>query len=480
MLNVKMTPFIKNIVKVFSGDLIVKIIGFISLAAIARLYTPEDFGVLELAISIQLIIVTFASLKYEQAIPLPKTDNEAFNLFSLSFLLLMLFCFTCSIIAFLVKNYIAHEFEVLKKLGNLIYFIPPLIFLRGFREIISYWFIRKKRFGRNALAEIGNKFAEVTSKIVLFWLGVYGLFIGNLLGMLISVVVLLVFVFKMDRKLVRGVNFDEMSVLRQQYKQFSMFLIPSNLFWMIAERLPAILLVPMFGFTIVGFYGISFKMINEPLNILGKSIAQVLYQESSNRYSNQKDINQLFIIVFEKLFITLFLPICFLMISSDLLFKVFLGEQWIEAGHYTQILAPMMFFRFLAIPIPIMLKVREKTHVEMVFNFFLLLTCCVSLLSGFLIENIHHTLIIYSLSLSFFYVVLFVVIFIKFKISFVAISRKIFPELLVSIPCILLFLIMKSLLYNFEFVYLFLCGIVVSVYYLLVLYIYKKRGDFNH
>lgn len=474
---IRLTPFLKNVVKVFSGDLIVKIIGFLSIAVIARLYSPEDFGALELAISIQLIAVTFASLKYEQAIPLPESDKEAFNLFSFSFILLIVFCLLSLIGTFIIFCYKEH-FEVLAKLGNLLYFIPPLIFLRGSREIITYWFIRKKRFGRSAIAEIGNKIGEVAGKIGFFWIGVYGLFLGNIVGLLTALMVLFVFTLQMDKQLFVAIKKRTMGQMHRKYKKFSMFLLPSFLFWMIAERLPAIILVPMFGLTAVGFYGISFKMINEPLNILGKSIAYVLYQESSDRFNMNQDIDLLFIKVVEKLFVALFLPICFLLTSSDILFKVVLGEQWINAGRYTQILAPMMFFRFLVMPIPVILKVREKTHFEMFFNFLLLVVCTCSLVSGFFVKNIEITLGIYSFSLSILYMFWFILIIIFLNISYKNIFKKIYIELFLTIPCIVFFVVVKLLLGNYDYLYLFVCGIVFSIYYLCIFYIYKKRGDF--
>ena len=51
---------------------------------LTRLYSPEDFGVLAVFASLLSILSIVASLRYQLAIPLPKTDEEAANVTVLS------------------------------------------------------------------------------------------------------------------------------------------------------------------------------------------------------------------------------------------------------------------------------------------------------------------------------------------------------------------------------------------------------------
>ena len=47
---------------------------------LTRLYTPEEFGVYSVFLSLLFIGTILVSLRYETAIPLPEDDDDAFHL----------------------------------------------------------------------------------------------------------------------------------------------------------------------------------------------------------------------------------------------------------------------------------------------------------------------------------------------------------------------------------------------------------------
>lgn len=467
--------FIKNVLKIITGDLIVKIIGFLSIAVIARLYSPQDFGVLELAISIQLIALTFSSLKYDQAILLPKKDTEAFNLLILSLIILLMFSTLSFIACFAIDVFTCHNGSHMQ-MGTLLYFIPLLILLRGVKDSASFWFSRKKRFGRTALSEVFNKLGEVVLKICLSSIGVYGLFIGNAGGLAASIIVLAYFVFRMDFPLLKIDTFGSFKKLVLSYRNFPLYLLPSHFFKMMSERLPAIVLTPFFSFEIVGYYALSFKLFNEPMSILGKSIANVFYQEASKRHAEDKPIKELIEQVLEKLIVLSFVPICFLAIGGELFFAVFLGENWIEAGYYTQLLAPMMFFRFISTPLAYILTIIGKQHLDMIFSVVLFTISLSSLIGGSIIHNISLTLGLFSIASSFVFIVLIIIIIKTCSISIINIIKKITTQLLIGSPFIFLLCIYKCYITN-RYIFFITSAITIALYYLVVFLYYYKKGE---
>lgn len=467
--------FVQNVAKIITGDIVVKIIGFFAIAVIARLYPPEDFGILELAVSIQLIALTFSSMKYEQAIPLPEKDEDAVNLLSLSLLILFIFTIATFVITCIVYHYWNNN-EIVKKTGVLIFFIPGLILFRGVRDDVNFWFTRKKRFGRSALSDIGNKIGEISGKIILFGLGVYGLFLGNIFGIIFSVLVYVFYMYKMDGEVIRKIKIRVMREKLTEYKKFPIFLLPSHLFKMVSERLPAIILTPFFGFTIVGYYAMSFKLFNEPMSILSKSIANVFYQEASVKHAKNDNLSNLVKEVFEKLVVLMLLPITFLAVGGDVLFSVFLGKNWIVAGQYTQILAPMMFFRFISTPIAMVLNVLGKQDIDMIFNGVFLLFCIAALSVGIIINDIILTLSLFSFANSMMYIVLIVLILKLCKLSIVTIIKNIFYYILLSVPFIIVFIYFKKVLELNNLIYITVCVCLGMLYYFIVLFSYNKKG----
>ena len=72
-----MSTFLKNVGKLVSGTVLAQIIGLLLTPIITRLYLPDDFGIYQLFLSINGIIVIFAALSYERAILLPEDDKDS-------------------------------------------------------------------------------------------------------------------------------------------------------------------------------------------------------------------------------------------------------------------------------------------------------------------------------------------------------------------------------------------------------------------
>ena len=89
MLN-KLKPkseFSRNVVTLMTGTTIAQAIPIAISPILTRIYTPEDFGVFAVYLSILTIVAVVATGKYELAIMLPEEENDALNLVSLSILL---------------------------------------------------------------------------------------------------------------------------------------------------------------------------------------------------------------------------------------------------------------------------------------------------------------------------------------------------------------------------------------------------------
>src|SRR5690625_2842228 len=74
----------RGMLTLFMGAGLARIIGIASIPILTRIYSPEYFGVLALYSSFISILAPTLTLRYVQAIPLPKTDVMAFHLFLLS------------------------------------------------------------------------------------------------------------------------------------------------------------------------------------------------------------------------------------------------------------------------------------------------------------------------------------------------------------------------------------------------------------
>ena len=80
------SDFTKNVLILMTGTTMAQAIPIAVLPILSRLYSPDDFGVLAIFISLSFIFGSIANGRYELAIVLPKDDRSALNIVVLSIL----------------------------------------------------------------------------------------------------------------------------------------------------------------------------------------------------------------------------------------------------------------------------------------------------------------------------------------------------------------------------------------------------------
>src|SRR5256885_405341 len=82
------TAFARSVLTLASGTAAAQALLALSLPVLTRLYTPADYGALAVFSSTITVLLVLASLRFELAIPLPESDEDAASLLALSFLVL--------------------------------------------------------------------------------------------------------------------------------------------------------------------------------------------------------------------------------------------------------------------------------------------------------------------------------------------------------------------------------------------------------
>ena len=90
--------FTRNVLTLMMGTTIAQAIPIAISPILTRIYSPKDFGLFALFMSITSFISVSATARYELAILLPKSEEEAINIVSLS----MIFAILISLISLLV------------------------------------------------------------------------------------------------------------------------------------------------------------------------------------------------------------------------------------------------------------------------------------------------------------------------------------------------------------------------------------------
>ena len=396
------SEFSRNVLTLMTGTTIAQAIPIAISPILTRIYTPEDFGMFALYMGIVSFVAIIVTARYELAIVLPKTDENAINILALS-LLIMLAIVSITFLSILLFKDNILELLNAKSIGNFIYLIPFSILLSGLYQSFNYWANRKEYFRTMSSSQVLQSVSIGVSQPSLGYLNIFGgLILGNFIGRVVSVFVLINKFLKHDKSQIININKIVMVEQMKKYKDFP-FINSFHAFSDVIRVSGSVMLISSFwGTTILGFYALSLRALQVPVGIIGSALGQVLYQKFSLIYNNGENLlPYVKSIIFKLLAIALPLFLVLFFIAPSLFSFVF-GEEWRVAGEYTQILIPYLFMNFLISPIsqiPIILGKQKEIFYISLFGNILYILVFILLYKN----DIFVTLIVLSISQFLFY-----------------------------------------------------------------------------
>jgi len=353
---------LKNIAVLTGGTAIAQVIGFGVSPLLSRLFTKEEYGEYGIFTSVVSYLVVIACLRLEQAIVLPKSDNEARSIAQWSIKL----------------NVIVSSLAlVLSAIGLLLFEFPPFLILVGptvfFMSIINtfnYYSNRQKTYKLNSRSRIITSIFIAFSSITLgyFRLGSIGLILGMFSGQILGGLYLFTAIYK---EIYASQNIFSWKKLYEKYKPFIFINTPHALFDL-TEIYGVILLMGFFfNDSYIGAYFFAFRILKAPMGLIGSSIYQVFYREISARVIKGIGVLSLFKKLTFRLALFSFIPFLILGIFGRAIFLFIFGEDWGEAGLYASYFAVWFWLNFVASPvscIPIVLNKQQLSFGIAIFN----------------------------------------------------------------------------------------------------------------
>lgn len=362
------TSIFKNMVVYATGTGFAKIIGFISIPIITRIYTPEDMGVLSVFVALSVLLLPFGTMKYSTAIPLPKQDALACNLAVLCFLILLLISVFSTLFLWVFAETVLQVFSMLA-LIDYWWLFPIVLFGAGLYEIFNGWAVREKSFKVLAKTKVYQSLMGASTKIGLGYLGFMplGLLIGQVVGQVSGVLSLSrLFFEKFDKE---TVNKKRVLFLFNRYFDFPKFRLPSELLLVFSMQAPLLFSGFLFGAEVTGQLGLALMAIGLPVVLIGFSTGQAYYAEISRIGSkNPNNIYEITISVTKKLFLLSIPPFLVLFFLGPWLFQLVFGSQWQQAGIFASALSIYLLIQFISTPIVNALNVFNKQSLFLRIN----------------------------------------------------------------------------------------------------------------
>ena len=467
------TNFFNSVINLISGAFLAQLIGFLFAPILARIYAPEVYGVVASFSSITGILGVIVCMRYELTIMLPQREDDAINLFRVS----VGFSIVVSLLIFFIVWF--GRFQIARilnipVLGTFLWLVPVVVLLFGIFQVFNYWSLRTKYFSRISIA--GAISAIITVSLTFgFGFGyatVGSMITSGIIGQFVAVLFLGILIYRTDLKIfLKPIQWQAIREGIIRYKRLPIYDSWASLVNVISTLSPPLLLATFFPSTVVGFYALGFKLLTMPTNMIGGAISQVFFQHASVA-KNEGNLSNVVKETFIKLVALGLFPIFLVLLLGKDIFLIFFGEQWGEAGIYSQILAPWILFNFISAPISTVVTIMEKQRWFLFFNLLLLIIRIFSLSIGGFLNNIFISLALFSFSgvLMYFYLCLYILR--KSEVSIGDLTYDLLRIIFIAIVVMSPILILK--MYGVRSMFILSIGCVSLLVYYVILFLFDR------
>lgn len=369
--SLKISEFYRNTLKLLTSISVAQFIPIIITPLLTQYFTPEDFGIYGLYVSICSIFGVIASGKYDIAIMLPKRKVDSANILVLSFLITFLFS-TLFLSILSIFNETFFELTKSSVLKKYYFIIPFSIFLISINQSILVWFNRHKKYNWIANQNLLKSGSNSGSALLLGIKTIdFGLILAQITALtLISFFNIFNFIKEFKFSLINQ-NTIQKNFLR--YIDFLKFSSVSNLFNSFSSMGMTTLIIIFFGPKVAGLYFLAEKLIGVPISFITSSVSQVYFQKASKLfYSDKNALIRLTNEIQKNIFYILFPFLIICSLFGEKLFLIF-GQEWGEAGIILKYFVAFILLKNIYSPISHIGDILNKQRVLLLFNVSLFL-----------------------------------------------------------------------------------------------------------
>jgi O-antigen/teichoic acid export membrane protein len=352
----KASGFLGKVAQVAGGTALAQGLLVIASPVLTRLYTPVDFGVLAVYVSLVSFLVTPASLRFELALPLPRSEREASGLLLLCVGLVIL---TTALGAIGLYAGRARVLAWMGEpgLGPFLWLVPVSTFGAGLYQVFNCWAIRKERYDRIARTRVTQGVTQILVQILAPRLGAAGLLVGDALGRSNGTRSLAFLDWRRDWASLRRVRGVHLLAVARRYRSFPLLSLGTAVLNTFNLRLPGLLLAIWYGPAEAGCFALAQRVFALPSSVIGESVAQVFFGESARVRGS---LMPLFTATVRRMFVLGLVLMGTSSLAGWFLVPVVFGPAWRAAGFFLLAIAPMALAQFTGACVSSALWVLER------------------------------------------------------------------------------------------------------------------------
>jgi O-antigen/teichoic acid export membrane protein len=274
--------YIRNVFTLMAGTIIGQALVFILAPVITRIFTPEDFTLLEQYTMLVTVLSVVVTGKYEFAIMHPKEQSDARHIAGLAMKVALYSCLVLSVfIWFFAKDisfWLSNE-----PIGAYLWTIPIVLFFTAVFNVFNYWFSRLKQYKVAANSKILSAVSSEPVKIATGYggWGTSGLIFSTVIGAIAAGIYAFWKFLKSEPEGLKNLSNERMKALAVLHKDYPLFSIWGSVLNRLAQWAHVGIFTLYYGLVAVGFMALCRRIFMAPLNVVSNSYSQVFFQRIS-------------------------------------------------------------------------------------------------------------------------------------------------------------------------------------------------------
>ncbi len=235
---------------------------------LTRLYSPEAFGTLAVYTSALSIPLVFASLRYEQAIPLAPDEESATNLLAFCLCMVLVVSSICGLGVVFMKG-LMERWSSFAGLGLYLWILPLSLLGAGAYQALGYTATRHRDFAVLSYSRMlqGAGLVSIQTLGGILKTGTHGLIIGYIVSQVLGVGLLL----RRSRLTFSGLSMRTWKKLGTRFRKFPLFSTWDSLLNVIGAQAPYLILAGCFRLETAGQFALAMRVLGMPSVLIGQA-----------------------------------------------------------------------------------------------------------------------------------------------------------------------------------------------------------------
>lgn len=357
---------VRKVLAVGGGGAFGQLIVFLASPVLTRLYSPEDFGLYALYASIVLFAGNVACLRFDVAVPVPRSTATATVLAQLGVVSLI----AIAILAALAASVGSVMGAAGAAPGISPAFAAATVFLGvvgyGGYQLLNMWAVRHRLYGQIARTRITRAVIQVAIQVVagVARVAPAGLLMGHALGHLFGLRAIGSHMLGRWRSL--GLAVTRLTWTARRYRHYPLLSAPAALLQSASLQVPAVLLMAFYGPAVAGIFAVAQRVVTAPMSMLGSALGMVFMGETLGlARSSPAELRRVLLRSVSATATVGAVPILLLAIGGPSLFALALGDEWRASGSFVRSMAVMYLAQFAIYPASQTLHVLERPGLQL-------------------------------------------------------------------------------------------------------------------